>query len=152
MDTNLPIYPILSVYLTRKEVFNVLNVLVLNNNKLEEKEIGNALEELQNIVGGYIEIPFISQKFTDNGIDMIINEEGKYIEELKPEIAVINKATNQILDFIYGSCVFASHNKEGDTIGLNDSQIEIIMEELKTNISLTYNDNGKEIVVKALFV
>ena len=38
-----------------------MKVLVLSNNKLEVKEIDNTLEELQKIVGGYIEIPYLSK-------------------------------------------------------------------------------------------
>ena len=67
-----------------------MKVLVLSNNKFEVKEIENTLEELQAIVGGYIEIPFLSRVFADNGIDVIINEEGKLIEGMKPEIAIVS--------------------------------------------------------------
>ena len=63
-----------------------MKVLVLSDGEFTTKEIGNNLEDLQNIVGGYIEIPFLSQKFLEHDIDIIINEEGKFIDELTPEI------------------------------------------------------------------
>lgn len=128
-----------------------MKVLVLSNNKLEVKEIDNTLEELQKIVGGYIEIPYLSKRFNDNGIDVIINEEGKFIEGLKPEIAVIDGATKQILDVINGSCVFVSHDEEGNTIELNDKQMKIVIEELRMEATLTYNETGEDVVAKVLF-
>lgn len=129
-----------------------MRVLVLKNGKLQEKEIKNSLEELQSIVGGYIKFPFLGNKFRDNTIDVIINEEGKFIEGLKPEIAMVDRETKSILDIVYGNCIFASHDEEGNTIGLNDEQIKIIMEELQMNVLLSYKNNEKEFVAKALFL
>lgn len=129
-----------------------MRVLILSNGQLEEKEIDNTLEELQGIVGGYIEFPLLGGIFQKNIIDTIINEEGKYIEGLKPEIALIDNNTKKILDIVYGNCIFASHDKEGNTIGLNDKQIKVVMQELQMDVTLTYQDNGKEFVVKALFL
>lgn len=107
-----------------------MKVLVLSNGEFEVKEIENTLEELQKIVGGYIEIPFISKKFFEYGIDMIINEEGKFIEGLKPEIAVLEKGSNRVLDVVMGNCIFASHDEEGNTVELNDEQAQIVLDSL----------------------
>ena len=128
-----------------------MKVLVLNNNNFEVKEIENTLENLQKIVGGYIEVPFLSRVFTDNGIDVIINEEGKFIEDCKPEIAIVDGETKQVLDVVHGNCIFASHNEEGDTIGLTEEQLAIVLQELKMDVVLTY-PNGKEFVTRLLFV
>lgn len=127
-----------------------MKVLVLSNNELKEKEINNTLEELQKIVGGYIEIPFLSRVFNENKINIIINEEGKFIEGLKPEIAIIKN--NQILDIVYGNCIFASHDIEGNTIALNEEQTKIVKEELKTEVILTSPDTEKQHITKALFI
>lgn len=129
-----------------------MRVLILSNGMLEEKEIENTLEELQGIVGGYIEFPLLGGVFKKNIIDTIINEEGKYIEGLKPEIALIDSNTKKILDVVYGNCIFASHDNEGNTIGLNDKQIKIVKQELQMDVTLTFQDVGKEFIVKALFV
>lgn len=129
-----------------------MRVLVLKNGKLQEKEIKNSLEELQSIVGGYIEFPFLGNRFRDNTIDAIINEEGKFIEGLKPEIAMVDGETKSVLDIVYGNCIFASHDEEGNTIGLNDEQVKIVMEELQMNVLLSYKDSEKEFVAKALFL
>ena len=129
-----------------------MKVIVLSNGMLEEKEIENTLEELQGIVGGYIEFPLLGGVFKKNIIDTIINEEGKYIEGLKPEIALIDNNTKKILDIVYGNCIFASHDSEGNTIGLNDKQIKVVKQELQMDVTLTFQDVGKEFIVKALFI
>ena len=127
-----------------------MKALVLSNGRFKEKEIDNTLETLQEIVGGYIEVPFLSKEFNNNGIDIVINEEGRYIEELKPEIAIVDSKTKKIIDIVYGNCVFISHNKNGDTIELNDKQIKFVLQELQMDVTLTYPD--KEYNVKALFI
>lgn len=129
-----------------------MKVLVLSNGELKTQEIGTELEDLQKIVGGYIEIPFISKVFNDNGIDVIINEEGKLIEGLKPEIAIVNEKQGNILDIVYGNCVFASHDEEGNTIALTEEQIEIVNNELETVIELMNRKTFEEFEVKVLFI
>lgn len=129
-----------------------MKVLVLSNGELKEQEIGTELEDLQKIVGGYIEIPFLSRKFRDSGIDTIINEEGKLIEGMKPEIAIADEGKGTILDIVYGNCIFASHNEEGDTIGLTEEQMQIVTEELETVIELTNKKTLEEFEVKVLFI
>lgn len=129
-----------------------MKVIVLSNGQLEEKEINNTLEELQGIVGGYIEFPLLGGVFKKNIIDTIINEEGKFIEGLKPEIALIDSNTKKILDVVYGNCIFASHDNEGNTIGLNDKQIKVVKQELQMDVTLTFQDVEKEFIVKALFI
>lgn len=127
-----------------------MKVFVLSGGELKEKEIKNTLDELQKIVGGYIEIPFLSRDFNENKIDTIINEEGKFIDGLEPEIAVIKDG--KILDIIYGNCIFASHDQEGNTIELNEEQKKIVEEELKTDIVLKDQSKDRHYLVRALFI
>lgn len=129
-----------------------MKVLVLSGNTLEEREIENTLEALQGIVGGYIEVPFLSRVFNENKIDIIINEEGKYIDGLEPEIVVMDKATQRIIDVVYGNCVFASHDYEGNTIELNEEQKRIIKDKLELDMYLQNPETGKHYLVKGLFV
>ena len=129
-----------------------MKTLILKNGKLEVKEIENTLEELQKIVGGYIEFPFLCKDFFENTIDVIINEEGKLIEGLRPELAIVDKRTNMILDVVYGSCIFASHDEEGNTVSLNTEQIEIVMERLQYDYMLTLLEKEKQYKIKLLFV
>lgn len=127
-----------------------MKVLVLSKGKLEEKEINNTLENLQKIVGGYIEIPYLSDVLYENEIDVIINEEGKLIDGMTPEIAIVSKDNGQIVDVVYGNCIFASHDEEGNTISLNDKQIEIIKEKLRIDVML--HSKGDIYLVKALVI
>ena len=129
-----------------------MKVVVLSNGELNFKEINNELEDLQKIVGGYIEVPFLSNAFTENGIDVIINEEGKFIEGLQAEIAIIDGETQELLDIVYGNCIFASHDEEGETIELNEEQLKIIEEELKLMVMLHDKNSGKKMVVRALII
>lgn len=129
-----------------------MKVLVLSGSIFEEKEIKNTLEDLQEIVGGYIEIPFLSRDFNENEIDIIINEEGKFIEGLEPEIAVIDGATQRIIDIIYGNCVFAGHDHEGNTIELNEEQKQIVKNKLKSDILLKDQNTDKHYLVRGLFI
>lgn len=129
-----------------------MKVLVLSNGELKAQDIGTELEELQKIVGGYIEIPFLSKVFRDNAVDMIINEEGKFIEGLKAEIAIVNEEKGNILDIVYGNCIFASHDDEGNTIGLTEEQVKVVEEELETIIELMNTKTFEEFEVRVLFI
>lgn len=115
-----------------------MKVIVLSNSKFEEKEIESGLKALQEIVEGYIEIPYLSDKLAENRIDVIINEEGKLIDGMQPEIAIIHKG--EIQDIIFGNCIFASSNDDGETIGLSDSQVNLIYKELKSGTILFENE------------
>lgn len=129
-----------------------MKVLVLSNGELKVQDIGTELEDLQKIVGGYIEIPFLSQKFFEHGIDIIINEEGKLIDGLNAEIAIVNEKRGAILDIVYGNCVFASHDEEGNTIALTEEQIQFVTEELETVIELMNRKTFEEFEVRVLFI
>lgn len=129
-----------------------MKVLILSNGELKEREIENTLEELQKIVEGYIEIPFLSKTLNDNIIDIIINEEGKMIEGMKPEIAIVDKKTSKILDIVYGNCIFASHDEEGNTTELNEEQMKIVKNELQTEFILTNPNTYESFLVKVLFI
>ena len=129
-----------------------MKALVLSNGELKEKDINNTLEELQSIVGGYIEIPFLSEVFANNEIDVIINEEGKLIDGLRPEIAIINEDTQKMCDIVFGSCIFASHDEEGNTVGLNEKQIKVIENALEIEVMLHDRNVNKDYLVKTLFI
>lgn len=122
-----------------------MKVLVLENGVFEQREIKNTLEALQKVVGGWIEIPYLSHKFAEEGIDVIINEEGKLIG-LEPQIAVCNKGSFELLDLVVGNVLFASHDEEGNTIGLTETQINTIKRELRYETLTRFG------VLKMLFI
>ena len=101
------------------------------------------------IVGGYIEIPFLGNDFNRNKIDVIINDEGKFVDGLKPEIAVVDGENGSVLDVIYGNCIFASHDVEGNTIGLNENQIQFVKNKLATVAELN-SRTGKSYFTRVL--
>ena len=68
-----------------------MKVLVLSNGELKVREIGNSLEDLQKIVGGYIEIPFFFFFLWDNGIDIVIFVVGGFIEGAIRVIAILEE-------------------------------------------------------------
>ena len=111
------------------------------------REIWNTLTNLQAIVGGNIEIPYISEELAEMGIDMIINEEGK-LEDLRTSILIADKETDKILDEIKGNVVFTSHNEEGETVSLNDKQIEYLKHNVYHNVAYTMEEG----VVYVLYV
>lgn len=127
-----------------------MKVLVLTNGNFETKSIGDDVADLQKIVGGYIEIPFLKEIFTKNGIDVIINEEGKFIDGLRPEIAVVDKLTNKIFDVIMGNCIFASHDEEGELVELNEEQYKIVMRELQMGALIANKDEN--VAVRVLYI
>jgi len=124
-----------------------MRAIVLENGILKEKEIENSLETMQEIVGGWIERAYMCERFIQERIDPIINEEGKLIG-LEPQVAVLDRDGNRVLDLIMGNCVFVSHDDEGNTIGLTDRQINIVREELGREVFIP----NMMLLVKAVLV
>ena len=92
--------------------------------KIEEVDNLN-LKYLQSKVGGCIELVSWYNQLSDLNIDMWINEEGKFIQELLPTFIVVD-SKDEIKDIIMGDVVFTSSDNEGNTIGLNDIQAQKI--------------------------
>lgn len=87
---------------------------------MEELEIPDTLEALQEQVGGYIEVAYVSSGIIDADIDMFVNEEGKLLG-LEPTIAVMQG--NKVVEVICGPVLFAGHDSEGNTVSLTEEQI-----------------------------
>lgn len=91
--------------------------------ELLEKEIDGSLDSLQKVVDGLIEFIYLP-KLTEQGIAMIINEEGKLLE-LRPTIACMYK--NEITDIISGEVLFVGIKYDSDELfDLTDEQIRFI--------------------------
>lgn len=124
---------------------NITVVTVINKEKKIEYKFKDDLKTLQDVVGGYIEVPYISDKLFKNGIDIYINADGK--NEDLPITALIVDANNNVLDTIQGNIVFASHDNEGNTTSLTEKQIYIVYEILQSK-AIT-SDNEMVYVIKA---
>lgn len=101
------------------------------------RNVSPEYQSLQDLVGGLIEIPFISEKLMENNIDIIINEEGKLLG-LTPQIAIMNRG--KIVDIICGPVVFIGAEREtGNSVSLTYEQIELLQTEIF---------NGKRAIVE----
>lgn len=77
--------------------------------------IENTLNAKQAIVGGYIEIPY-NPEFSE-GLDIVINEEGKYSDDPRPNVYWGDT------DVIYGDIFFVGA-RDGEHISITPKQIE----------------------------
>lgn len=62
------------------------------------------------------------------------------------------KRRGNILDIVYGNCIFASHDDEGNTVGLTEEQVKVVEEELETVIELMNTKTFEEFEVRVLFI
>lgn len=95
------------------------------NETAKVQYIESGLEELQNIVDGYIEYPYL-EKFYEKGISIIVNEEGKLMD-LEPSIALNHKG--QMIDYYCGNVIFVGTKETEDgneNDSLTDEQIDFI--------------------------
>lgn len=97
---------------------NVLTKRVGEELKKETLKGESTLDIIQKFVDGYIECVRL-----ENNVDAWINEEGKLIE-LDHNILMVKNG--KVLDVLVGNVMFASHNDEGDTVSLSESQIKYI--------------------------
>lgn len=98
------------------------------------------LEDMQSMVGGYIECLHVG-----NGVDMWLNDEGK-LHGLPVNI-VLGSSDREILDTIQGDVFFASANDEGETIGLTDEQISWVNRKLDSgHFATAMTEHGLEFV------
>lgn len=82
--------------------------------KPEVVEIKGDLSSMQALVGGYIECVGMEDK-----IDLWVNEEGLLLE------MPFNRCVNG--HYLHGTIFAASHDGEGNTVGLNERQIKKVM-------------------------
>ena len=75
--------------------------------------ISDSLKDMQQIVGGYIEL----FEMTESGIDLFCNEEGKLIN------LVPNRYFPELRDVICGTIIAIGHDEEGAAISLTDEQV-----------------------------
>ena len=96
-----------------------------------EKEIEDKLEVLQDIVGGYIEYVDLSQ----DGLSMIINEEGKILDlEYNLGATILFNETHLGRDFICGNAIIVDTNKYGENDSISDEDIKLVKDMIVNGI------------------
>lgn len=95
-------------------------ILIKSDGSYEVVEYEDSLDELQRIVDGYIEYVMV-----DNGISMIVNEEG----------LLRGLDYNEIASRFYrGPCIVGNvlmvGVKNGENISLSDNQIEMLLKKM----------------------
>ena len=105
-----------------------IKVAVLNVESQEFEIIDNfnhELENMQKVVGGYIEALTVHE--SDNGRELVVwlNEEGKLIG-LEPNFVLAIKETGKVADIVMGNVLITAVNEKGDTAGLTDADVQTI--------------------------
>lgn len=99
---------------------------------------------IQKALGGdcTFEYAYFNKDVEDMGIDICVDEEGK-IKELPPT-AIIFGYSGEIVDVIAGPILFISHDKEGNSVGLNFIQKDFITNTLCEFSTLINKESGEE--------
>lgn len=116
---------------------NKIRVLVLRvGSSLEEVEVekDKTLEFLQEVVDGYVDVLHIG-----HGIDIWLNDEGLLREDLPLNFVVGSIKSGKVAHQICGNVVFASHDREGNTISLTQKQMEKIRNMFINRVSFAYD-------------
>lgn len=95
----------------------VRGLYIKSNGLVLIKEVEDKLHNYQDLVDGLID--YIS---IDEGVDMIIDDEGKLKEKQINTIATLLLNWNE--DYIVGDVFIVGVNEEGETISLTDRQIQ----------------------------
>lgn len=93
--------------------------------QVEIKPFKPELEYLQGLVGGFIEHYIIDRDLDRDQIDMWIDDEGK-LKQLEPTWALMYQGG--LYDVIFGNCVFSKYNREGETLGLNQDEVNRVIQ------------------------
>ena len=100
-------------------------------------------KDLQALVGGSFQ--FLEVNIEDEYYDVILNEEGK-LHGLSPTIALSHKG--KVFDVAVGNIYFFRANDEGQTVGLEDEDVNRIIDYFnKTNSNQAFIYNGEPLPV-----
>jgi hypothetical protein len=117
----------------------------------KEMEINDSfdhtLKNMQSVVGGYLEAIRLGSVVEGREITIWLNEEGK-LEQLEPNFAIVRKKGLELLDVVVGDVLITSCDDEGNTVGLNDEELELV----KSKFDFDYGLVSPIFVDKTLFV
>jgi len=102
-----------------------VTIFTSGEKRIVEFDDESCYTKLSDAVGGYIECVHLPSQ----NIDMWVNEEGKLGGHVENPLATAlwNDEYGQT-DFIMGNAIFTSGtDEEGNTLGLNDAQVEYLM-------------------------
>lgn len=97
----------------------IKGIIVKPGHAPEVIEFNNGYKELQKLVEGNFEMPYI---FDD--ADVVINEEGK-LDGLEANKLLYHNG--QLIDILFGNIVIVDSNDEGETISLSQEKIDKYM-------------------------
>lgn len=109
---------------------NLIRVIILEAGNPEAKIVErfeHSLENLQTVVGGYIEAVSVNESIT-----IWLNEEGK-LQELPPNFYLIGNGSP--FDIVVGDVIITGTDGEGNTIGLSDEEVTEIQERFINRLS-----------------
>lgn len=132
-----------------------INVILFNGKTLTPMTIDSGYKALQALVDGLISMPFLGTTIEKEGIDMIINDEGKLLE-LPPSLLILQDVNSDnheenIVELLAGNVVFARHTEDGETISVRDGDLELIKSKLVYS-GLEYLDEDKRVPLKAVLI
>lgn len=81
------------------------------------EEIEPGLKPMQDLVGGYIEAVRLEGEYGGNGIDLYCDEEF-LLKSYQPNRLIRNDQA------IHGTFFICAHDDEGETLGLDDAQLD----------------------------
>jgi len=110
-----------------------LPAVVENVEKLE-------LEDMQSLVGGYIE------HLDCGGLDLWLNEEGK-LHGLAPNLVAFYG--KEARDVIVGDVFFTAHDNDGETIGLTDEEIDNVFKRLGS-MMIMHDGDGELVLAQSI--
>ena len=128
-----------------------MQAIVLKTNldfDIIELDEENILQQLQEIVGGHIEVPYLGDVFGGFNMVTVINEEGKLRNDLQPSMAIEDERGN-IIDLVYGPVVLLSEDNEGNFKGLDKAQTTLFLNSLL--VASNYGAVNKETNEKCVF-
>lgn len=88
----------------------------------------NTLDDMYNAIGCDL-IDMVNRQIGDKRFDIIVDDEGLLKE--KPIVSAVYKNDRVAL---VGRLLFAKHGKKGETVGLTDEEIEMIMSNCKIGV------------------
>jgi len=110
------------------------NVLVVNTDGTFEKvETNLSLDFLQGVVGGWVQVVGLPRESSETEtVSMWVNEEGKFSDLERNNLATYLWARSYgLTDVIMGNVVLtAGTDDDGDTLGLSDSMVEYLTEQM----------------------